>query len=276
MRPRIPRKRKEGAGLRRGIYLIPSLFTVANIFCGFWSLIASSHGRFSLAALLILMAIVADVLDGRIARLTGTTSSFGEAYDSLADVISFGAAPAFLAYTWGLRLQPDFGLFFCFLFLVAGSIRLARFNTRAQDPNNFSGLPIPAGAGGIAMLVLVSPTPVSHPWFIPVVMAFVLALSVLMVSNLPYRSFKDLNLRKQWPALALFFMAVVFSVIVYSLVTLRPHLLAILAACYIMSAPVTVLWRRVRRAPAGAPVDATGLPGQGTTDGSDESEAPAH
>jgi CDP-diacylglycerol--serine O-phosphatidyltransferase len=241
--PRI-RRRRTSQRLRRGVYLLPSLFTVANILCGFTALIDSSQGRFKRASILILVAIIADILDGRIARLTGTSSSFGEAYDSLADVVSFGAAPALLVYHWGLRLQPDLGLFCSFLFLVAGSIRLARFNTSTHDTRTFLGLPIPAGAGSIAMLVLSSPTPVSHTAFIPVVMGFVLCLALLMVSNLPYRSFKDLNLRRQWPAPTLFAIALVVS-----LVTLRPHLLSILAAIYVLSAPVAVLTRRVRSRP---------------------------
>jgi len=250
MRPRVPSKRRAGPRLRRGIYLIPSLFTVANLFFGFWSIIDTTQGRFRRAAVLILVAIVADILDGRIARLTGTTTSFGEAYDSLADVISFGAAPALLAYRWGLRLQPDFGLFFSFLFLAAGSIRLARFSSRAHDTHSFSGLPIPAGAGAIAMLVLISPEPVSHTAFIPVVMVFVLALSLLMVSSLPYRSFKDLNLRRRWPATTIFMVALVIS-----LVTVRPDVLAILLGLYILSAPVAVLsrWVRSRRRREPAP-----------------------
>jgi CDP-diacylglycerol---serine O-phosphatidyltransferase len=239
--PRL-RRRRSAHRLRRGVYIIPSLFTVGNLFCGFWSLIDASHDRFGRAAVLIIVAAIADVLDGRIARLTGATSSFGAAYDSLADVVSFGAAPAFLAYHWGLRLQPDFGLFFSFLFLVAGSIRLARFDTTAHDLIHFQGLPIPAGAGAVSMLVLVSPSPVSHPHFIPVVMVFVLCLSLLMVSSLPYRSFKDLNLRRQWPAPILFVLALVLA-----LVTLKPYLLSVLLALYILSAPFTILTARLRR-----------------------------
>lgn len=234
--------------MRRGIYLIPSLFTVANMFCGFLSVIESSRGHFEpgrghfeRAALLILIAIIADILDGRIARMTGATTSFGEAYDSLADVISFGIAPALLAYQWGLWQVPRVGVAMAFLFLAAVSIRLARFNTTAHDNHDFSGLPSPAGAGAVAMMVLMSPTPVQHPSFIPVVVVTVLSLSVLMVSNLPYRSFKDLDMKRQWPAPTLFIIAVVFS-----LITLDPRLLSILAAVYILSAPLAVLGRRVR------------------------------
>ena len=240
---RVPklRRRKSGPRMRKGIYLIPSLFTVANIFCGFLSIVASSRGDFEFAAVLILVAIFADMLDGRIARLTGTTSAFGEAYDSLADVISFGVAPGLLAFQWGLWEVPRVGMAVSFLFLVAGSIRLARFSSTHHDPDHFIGLPIPAGAGAISMLVLLSPSPVSHPYFIPVVVAFLIGLCLLMVSNLPYASFKGVNLRRSWPAPTLFIIALVFS-----LVTLTPHVLSILLGIYILSAPAAVLSGRVR------------------------------
>jgi CDP-diacylglycerol--serine O-phosphatidyltransferase len=247
--------------LRRGIYLIPSLFTVGNIFCGFLSIVSTIREKYEFAALLILIAIIADILDGRIARLTGATSSFGEAYDSLADVISFGVAPAMLAFQWGLWQVPRIGISVAFLFLVAGSIRLARFSSRAHDAKNFEGLPIPAGAGAIAMLVLVSPTPVEDPWFIPVVVGFVLCLSLLMVSTLPYRSFKDINLRKRWPATSVFIIAMVFSLVVIT--PLVPYFLSVLAAIYILSAPVAVLTRKLRRA---KPVPAITNPTGETTD----------
>lgn len=249
MRRPVIRRRSRGSRLKRGIYIIPSLFTVANMFCGFLSVIESARGHFEpgeghfeKAALLILLAIVADILDGRIARMTGATTTFGEAYDSLADVISFGIAPSLLAYQWGLWQVPRVGGAVAFLFLVAVSIRLARFNTAAHDSLDFSGLPSPGGAGAVAMMVLLSPTPVQHPTFVPVVVAVVLSLALLMVSNLPYRSFKDLNLKRQWPAPTLFVIALIFSVI-----TLDPRLLSILAALYILSAPVAVLLRRLRR-----------------------------
>jgi CDP-diacylglycerol--serine O-phosphatidyltransferase len=227
--------------MRRGFYLIPSLFTVANMFCGFLGAIAATRGQFERASILILIAILADVLDGRIARLTGTASAFGEAYDSLADVVSFGVAPAVLAFHWGLSGVPRVGMAVAFLFLVAGSIRLARFNSATHTSVDFVGLPIPAGAGAIAMLVLTSPSPVTDLAFVPVVVAFVLGLALLMVSNLPYRSFKDMNLRRKWPAPTLFLIALAFS-----LITLTPHFLSVLAAIYILSAPVAVLTGRFR------------------------------
>ena len=246
-------------GKPRGFYLIPSLFTVANIFCGFLSIVASSRGQFERASILILIAIFADVLDGRIARLTGTVTQFGEEFDSLADVTSFGVAPALLAFQWGLWEVPRVGMAVAFLFLVAGSIRLARFSASDSDSLDFIGLPIPAGAGSIAMLVLTSPSPVIHPAFIPVVVAFVLGLSLLMVSNLPYPSFKGVNLRRKWPAPTLFLIALVFS-----LITLTPHFLSIFAAIYILSAPVTVLTRKMRHKP-GASEEPISTPGEATS-----------
>jgi len=238
-RRRLPSKRT----LRRGVFLIPSLFTVANMFCGFFSILASTRGHLTSAATFIMIAGVADALDGRIARMTKTTSAFGEAYDSLADVISFGVAPALLAIHWGLWEQPRLGFAVAFLFLVAGSIRLARFSAMSHENPDFTGLPIPAGAGAIALLVLVSPTPVVHAAFIPVVVGFVLALSLLMVSNLPYRSFKDVNLRRPRPATVLFLIAIVFALITYAPV----HVLSLLLVVYILSAPVAVLGGRLRR-----------------------------
>jgi CDP-diacylglycerol--serine O-phosphatidyltransferase len=197
---------------------------------------------------LILVAIIADILDGRIARMTGATTSFGEAYDSLADIVSFGIAPSLLAFQWGLWQVPRLGVAVAFLFLVAVSIRLARFNTTTHDNHDFSGLPSPAGAGAIAMMVLLSPTPVKHPTFIPVVVTVVLCLALLMVSNLPYRSFKDLNLRRRWPAPTLFAIALIFSII-----TLDPRLLSVLAALYILSAPAAILIRWLRSGVSTAP-----------------------
>lgn len=246
--PRV-RRRRTSDRLRRGIYIIPSLFTVANMFFGFFAMIEAIRGHMERAGVLILVAAFADVLDGRIARLTGATTSFGEVYDSLADVVSFGVAPALLAFQWGLWQVPRIGLATAFLFLVAGSIRLARFSSTAHDNRSFVGLPIPAGAGAIALFVLVSPSPVQHPAFIPVVAAFLVALALLMVSNLPYRSFKDLNLRRQWPATTLFVIALAIS-----LLTLTPHVLSLMLAVYILSAPVAVLTRRRHRGAIG-PLD---------------------
>jgi len=244
-------RRKSSPGIRRGIYIIPSLFTVGNIFCGFYSVVESSRGHMERSALLILVAIVLDILDGRIARMTGASTAFGETFDSLADVISFGVAPSLLVFHWGLWQVPRPGTAVAFLFLVAGAIRLARFSTGSHTSMDFVGLPSPAGAGAIALFVLVSPTPVQHPAFIPVVACFVLALALLMVSNLPYRSFKDVDMRRRWPVTTIFILAIVVS-----LATLTPHVLSVLAAIYILSAPFAVMTGRAHtrsRADSGPP-----------------------
>ncbi len=248
-RRRAPRPRT-GERLRRGVYLIPSLFTVANIFVGFYSLVATARGDFETAAVLILIAVVADSLDGRIARLTHTTSSFGEAYDSLADVLSFGAAPALLAYKWGLWQKPRLGLAVAFLFLVGGSIRLARFNSQAKDPSFFKGMPIPAGAAAVALIVLESPAPVQDPAFLLLVAGFVLALALLMVSTLPYRSFKDFNLRRRLPVTIFFAIATVFALLTFAPI----HVMSLLLVVYILSAPLAVLMRTRSRGDGASPV----------------------
>jgi len=249
------RRRSRSEKFRRGVYLLPSLFTVANMFCGFFSMVQSVRGELGAAATLILVAVVADVLDGRIARLTNTTSLFGEALDSLADVVSFGSAPALLAFTWGLWQKPRLGFAVAFLFLAAGAIRLARFNASDHDSPAFRGLPIPGGASAIALLVLVSPEPVTHTAFLPVVVVFVLATALLMVSNLPYPSFKDVDLRKRWPTTTFFLIAVVFSLLAFA----PTHVLSILLAIYVLSAPVKVLGGKIRHR-SGVPPTETESP----------------
>ncbi len=239
---RPPRPRAES--LRRGIYIIPTLFTVGNMLAGFTSILFSLNGRIETAAWLILLAGVLDGLDGRVARLAKVTSEFGKEYDSLADVVSFGVAPAVLVYQWGLWGMGRWGWMAGFLFLVAGSVRLARFNVKSalEDSSRFTGLPIPGGAGALTMMVLVAPEPVVNRPMTIAVWAFVLTVSFLMVSTIPYRSYKDLNLRRRFPATAFFLMALVLAVIaVWPVPTL-----AVLAVVYLLSGPIESI-RRCRR-----------------------------
>src|SRR6186713_1946863 len=149
---------------RRGAAILPSLFTIGNLFLGFWAMVRTIHGQYAEAAPLIFWAILLDVLDGRIARMTGTTSEFGAELDSLADVVSFGVAPALLAYSWGFSTLPRVGWLVAFLFVVCGALRLARFNVQKSsvDGRYFVGLPIPAAAAPVAALVNVSPAPVDE------------------------------------------------------------------------------------------------------------------
>lgn len=250
-RPRLPRTPSRTT-LRRGIYLIPSLFTVGNMLCGFAAILHSLHGRLELAGWLILLAGVLDGLDGRIARLTNTTSDFGKEYDSLADVVSFGIAPAILIYQWGLWTMGRWGWAVAFLFVVAGSVRLARYNMRSSggDRRYFMGLPIPAGAGALTLLVLVDPTPLVTRWAGAVLWSFVLLISFLMVSSVPYRSFKDFNLRQRWPATAFFLIALFVAFIA---VTPVPAMAGFLSA-FLLAGPAELLVRRVRKLPYPIPV----------------------
>jgi CDP-diacylglycerol--serine O-phosphatidyltransferase len=241
---RRPRRRPR-VSLRRGIFILPSLFTVGNMLSGFASILHAINGRLETAAWLILLAGILDGIDGRVARLAKVSSEFGKEYDSLADVVSFGVAPAILVYQWGLWGMGRWGWIAGFLFLVAGSVRLARFNVKSagEDRARFTGLPIPGGAGALTMLVLVTPEPVVDRAMTIGVWAFVLTVSFLMVSTVPYRSYKDFNLRKRLPATAFFLFALVIAIIAVSPVPT----MAILAALYLLSGPVELLLRRVRR-----------------------------
>lgn len=222
--------------------------------CGFAAILHAIHGRLALAAWLLILAGILDGLDGRIARLTHSTSEFGKEYDSLADVISFGVAPAILVYQWGLWNLGRWGWASAFLFLVAGSVRLARFNVKAANGNRntFTGLPIPGGAGALAVLVLVRPEPPAGRLAAGLVCTFVLLVSLLMVSTIAYRSFKDFNLRQRWPATAFFVFAVVIAVIAVSPIPT----MAVLCAAYLLSGPVELVTRRLRRPPATAEIPA--------------------
>ncbi len=245
-------RRPARESLRRGIYVLPSLFTVGNMLCGFAAVLYALHGQLERAGWLIILAGLLDGLDGRIARMTNSTSEFGKEYDSLADVVSFGVAPAILAYQWGLWGVGRWGWAAAFMFLVAGSVRLARFNVKAGlgDRRFFTGLPIPGGAGALTMMVLVALYfDLSVPRALSVFASvFVFLVSVLMVSTIPYRSFKEYNLRQRWPATAFFVIALVVAVIAF---TPLPAM-ALLLSVYLVAGPVEYVLRRLRRRPAAA------------------------
>ena len=222
-------------GLRRGVAILPSLFTTGNLFLGFWAVIKSIHGEYSDAAVLIGWAIVLDLLDGRIARLTNTTSEFGGELDSLADVISFGVAPAVLAFTWGFSSTPRVGWLASFLYLVCGALRLARFNVQRHvvDGRYFVGLPIPAAAAQVAVWVNLLPDPRTERPHAMVALALMVILAFLMVSTVRYHSFKKLDLRTRRSYLTVLGIALVFL-----LVALHPRaVLLILASLYWLSGP---------------------------------------
>jgi len=200
---------------KRGAYLLPSLFTVGNLFCGYFAVMVTLRGQFAAAAILIAVAAALDVLDGRVARLTGTDSEFGRELDSLCDTLSFGLAPAVLIQQWALAPFGRIGWLVSFLFVACGSVRLARFNiqTGGGDRRFFVGLPIPAAAVTLGACVLVRPQGPEAAWMELVMLGFTAILGVLMVSRLRFRSFKDLNFRGRLPsvtvvAVALGFVAV--------------------------------------------------------------------
>lgn len=186
--------------LRRGAYLLPSLFTIGNILLGFYAVVLGMRGRFEAAALLIFAAGILDNLDGKIARLTGTESDFGREFDSLADVLTFGAAPAWLAYHWGLRDYGRAGWLVPLFFVVCCATRLARFNVQATvtDYRWFVGLPAPAAAGGIASFLFFAPDKDWRVWSQGALFAALIAVGILMVSTFRYPSFKQLDLRQRW------------------------------------------------------------------------------
>ncbi|MDP2169215.1 MAG: CDP-diacylglycerol--serine O-phosphatidyltransferase [Rhodocyclaceae bacterium] len=187
---------------RRGIYILPNLLTTVALFSGFFAIVQAMHWKFEIAAVAIFVAMVFDSLDGRVARLTHTQSAFGAEYDSLSDMVSFGAAPALVIYVWALKDMGKLGWIAAFIYCAGAALRLARFNTNIEvvDKRNFQGLPSPAAAALVAGFVWVMIdndwTGYEARWYACVLTIFA---GITMVSNLPYYSGKDINLRKSVP-----------------------------------------------------------------------------
>jgi CDP-diacylglycerol--serine O-phosphatidyltransferase len=242
---------------RRGIYLIPNLLTTGNLFCGFYAMISVFNADYLHAAMAILVAMAFDVLDGKSARLTKTTSRFGVEYDSLADVVSFGVAPALLIYSWALSSYGRIGWVAAFLFLACGTLRLARFNVQVGtvESKHFVGLPIPAAAGVIASLVVMDHHILRMGAEVKplLILALIYALAFLMVSTFRYRSFKDFHLRGRKP-----FHMLVSAVLVLIVLAAEPQILMfVLFAGYAISGvidrPVAAIARKLFKQPAPAP-----------------------
>lgn len=242
-------EKKDTKPRNRGIYLLPNLFTTAALFSGFYAMTSAINGKFETAAMLIFVSLVLDGLDGRVARLTNTQSDFGAEYDSMADMISFGAAPAAMMYLWSLETLGQAGLVGAFVHLAGGALRLARFNTQLgiEDKRYFQGLPSPAAAAILAGLVWVSEKysygAESFSWVILVITALT---GLLMVSNFRYYSFKDINLRGKVP------FVVMIGIMLGIAVTLSTPatVLCLFFFGYALSGPIVtvVLLRRKRRA----------------------------
>ena len=210
----------------RGVYILPNAFTTANLFAGFYAIVQAMNGRFEAAAVAIFVAMVLDSLDGRVARLTNTQSAFGEQYDSMSDMVSFGAAPALVVYEWSLRGMGKLGWLAAFVYVAGAALRLARFNTNigVVDKRFFQGLPSPAAAALVAGFVWIATdlretrwidsTGPDLRWFAWAVTVYA---GVTMVSNAPFYSFKDVNLKKSVP-----YMAVPLIVLAFVLVSSDP------------------------------------------------------
>ena len=227
---------------RRGIYILPSLFTTGNVFCGFYAFIAVLNEKYYVAAWALVVAIIFDILDGRVARLTKTTSAFGVQYDSLADIISFGMAPAFLAYSWVLKPFGRLGWMAAFLYLLCGTLRLARFNVTKPDirGQHFIGLPIPAAAAVIASIVIAFEDMFAtrmNPIFL---VAIVYLLAFLMVSYIKYPALKRFEFKKRVSFTRFLFVIL----LLYVFATLPRIALFILSFIYVVVGPIGLLLPR--------------------------------
>jgi CDP-diacylglycerol---serine O-phosphatidyltransferase len=208
LQPARPRK--------KGIYILPNLFTLAGLFGGFYAVVMAMNGRFSEAAIGVFAAMVLDSLDGRVARMTNTQSAFGEQMDSLSDMVSFGAAPALIAYAWSLKDLGRWGWIAAFVYCACAALRLARFNvnTGVVDKRYFQGLPSPAAAalvaGFIWLMTDLEIAPASAKW---AMFVFTLSAGLTMVTNVPYYSFKDINFKRSVPFVVVVAIALGFALI---------------------------------------------------------------
>ncbi|NYS61829.1 CDP-diacylglycerol--serine O-phosphatidyltransferase [Vreelandella salicampi] len=230
---------------RKGIYLLPNLFTTSALFSGFFAVVAGINGDFTAAAVAIFIAMVLDGLDGRVARMTNTQSAFGAEYDSLADMISFGMAPALVAFTWILQDIGKTGWVVAFLYVACAALRLARFNVQigSVDKKWFIGLPSPSAAALVAASVWTFHSFDADAFGFKLLMLVVVAATgVLMVSNIRYYSFKDLDFKKPVPFVVL--LAVVLG---FVMISVEPSvMLLLLFGAYVCSGPVLAVMRKAK------------------------------
>jgi len=232
---------------RRGIYLLPNLFTTGVLFCGFFAIVQAMNQRFEVAAIAIYVAMVLDGLDGRVARWTRTQSEFGAQYDSIADMVAFGAAPSLVMYEWGLKELDKLGWIAAFVYCAGAALRLARFNTNIEvvDKRYFQGVPSPAAAALVAGVVWVIDDfgfqrVESIRWLACTVTLFA---GITMVTNLPFYSFKDVNFRKSVPFWVILAIVGSLSLVAYE----PPMVLFLLFVAYSLSGYVVWALRRYRR-----------------------------
>ena len=233
---------------RKGIYLLPNLFTTSALFAGFFAIVAGINGDFTAAAVAIFIAMVLDGLDGRVARMTNTQSAFGAEYDSLSDMLSFGAAPALVAFTWILQDIGKTGWVVAFLYVACAALRLARFNVQigSVDKKWFIGLPSPSAAALVAASIWTFHSFDAEAFgFKLLMLVIVAAAGVLMVSNIRYYSFKEVDLKGPVPFVVL--LAIVLGFVVISM---QPSvMLLLLFGAYVASGPVMAVMRKMKNAP---------------------------
>ena len=226
----------------RGIYRLPNLFTTAALFSGFYAIVSAMDGNFSNAAIAVFVAMVLDGLDGRVARLTNTQSAFGAEYDSLSDMVAFGVAPALVVFSWALADLGKIGWVFAFIYVAGAALRLARFNTHidSDDKRYFTGLASPSAAGLVAGMVWALSEFGIDGGEIALLVGLLTALGgLLMVSNVRYYSFKDLDLKGRVP-----FFVILIVVLVFAIISTDPsRILWLIFIVYSASGPVQALWR---------------------------------
>jgi CDP-diacylglycerol--serine O-phosphatidyltransferase len=230
---------------RKGIYILPNLFTLAALFGGFFAVVMAMNGRFDLAAIGVFAAMVLDSLDGRVARMTNTQSAFGEQMDSLSDMVSFGAAPALIAYEWGLRSLGRWGWIAAFVYCACTALRLARFNvnTAVVDKRYFQGLPSPAAAALVAGFIWVmNDLDVRGPDVSWAMFAVALYAGLTMVTNVPFYSFKDVQMKKSVP-----FVVIVLIALGIAAINIDPPIVLFgLFVVYGLSGYVLYGWRKAK------------------------------
>ncbi len=236
---------------RKGIYILPNLFTVAALFGGFYAIVMAMNGRFELAAIGVFCAMVLDSLDGRVARMTNTQSAFGEQMDSLSDMVSFGAAPALIIYEWALKDLGKWGWIAAFVYCSCAALRLARFNTNIAvvDKRFFQGLPSPAAAGLVMGMIWVvtdlGESALTLPWMVWMAFAVTLYAGLTMVTNIPFYSFKDVNFRRTVP-----FIVVVAIALGLAVITIHPPIvLFAIFVIYGTSGYGVYIWKRLKGKP---------------------------
>lgn len=246
-----PEKNHRELVLSRGIYLLPNILTIGSLFAGFYAIVSAFKGSYEFAAISIFVAMLLDGLDGRVARMTNTMSSFGAELDSLTDMVSFGVAPALVIYCWSLTNLGKLGWLAAFIYAVAVALRLARFNTQIGkgDKKYFQGLSCTASAGVIAGVIWVGQDLTLAPRALSIILALLtVTLGALMVSNIRYRSFKDIDFKNHVP-----FVVILFIVLAIVLISIDPaEALFAIFFLYALSGPIETIWglrqrRKLRR-----------------------------